>query len=304
MTTTQNQDEKFWYGPYGVRVPWNITEVVSEDGLNIIYRDKYEINNTENNSSLTKEEWFKKYAEIKNGIWWYCDERTKSIKKLKYENNNNNNTNTNTSIISRYYDSNTKQLTLDLRFAKENNETKLLNVFHTIGSIESLFICDLPYHLLKYPAKILRHLKQRGELKSIKLLNFFGYYTGDFSIMEIIESNPKLIDIDFYGGTVELELLYNAIQKSNITLKNLKICGCRLGDEDSNMICNIIQYCSNLEDFDISRNEFSDEGMVPIIKNFKNLPLLKKLSIGCINLGFESAMILSEYLSVNRKSVV
>jgi hypothetical protein len=64
-------EERYWIGPYGVRVSNKYDSVVAADGGNILYKDGRE---TEMGveEPMTRSQWLETYAvEKRDGVLWY-----------------------------------------------------------------------------------------------------------------------------------------------------------------------------------------------------------------------------------------
>ena len=65
------QTNKFWIGPYGVRVPNEKNSIVGFDGVNYINK-KGVMTKIFIHKPITKEQWMSKYAEMReDGNYWY-----------------------------------------------------------------------------------------------------------------------------------------------------------------------------------------------------------------------------------------
>lgn len=61
----------YWIGPYGIRVPNTISDVVAEDGYNIMDSSGSVTKMFKDLKSPTEEEYKEKYAKLGTDGYWY-----------------------------------------------------------------------------------------------------------------------------------------------------------------------------------------------------------------------------------------
>jgi hypothetical protein len=80
--------DTYWIGPYGIKIPHTIKFVISEDGINYCYSDGSQTVFSYRMSQYMNEiKYKKKYAQQKDGQWYWKKNKIQRI--LKFMNQKN-----------------------------------------------------------------------------------------------------------------------------------------------------------------------------------------------------------------------
>ncbi|CAH6420116.1 Hypothetical protein KVN_LOCUS19 [uncultured virus] len=63
--------KQYWNGPFDVKIPISIKSVINQDGKTYYHQDRTICVSELKENSLTETEYKKKYAEFKEGIWFW-----------------------------------------------------------------------------------------------------------------------------------------------------------------------------------------------------------------------------------------
>jgi hypothetical protein len=70
-----NIENGYWVGPFGIRVPLSIDNVKDYDDCNNIFQDGGTTEMRPYNPPLTRNQYLEKYAVLKDGHYWWNEEK-------------------------------------------------------------------------------------------------------------------------------------------------------------------------------------------------------------------------------------